>query len=230
VLQEQLEATPSRRSLPGDHRLDGRSGRLTIDDLRSYHRIYYNRSMLSCCVGTSKGGLLPRLRKPLAFSKGISNQEKSIDLLNSESEDYREKGGPIASIVMGYKVRTPEPTAMCSSARHDSLGGKSSLYQSLVRNKGCLWGDADYSLLSRPASSICGGSVPQEVAEVEKAWSRSRRLKKELVSVRELETAKIRWRPVSFSGRIRSSPGMLLAGMKLFELEGGGDYLPASGR
>ncbi|MFB3886452.1 MAG: M16 family metallopeptidase [Thermodesulfobacteriota bacterium] len=204
-LQEQLEATAFQvqpyhwpiigwmEDLP----------RLTLDDLKTYYRTYYNpiNAFIVVVGDFKKEELLPRIEKAFgSYPKGAApDQEKSKDPPQiGERRIFVKKEAQLPYLVMGYHVpnlREQDSYVLEVIATLLSGGKSSRLYQSLVREKQLvLSADADHSLLSRDPGLfyLSADLLPgKEVAEVEKALDQEvERLQKEPIGQLELEKAK----------------------------------------
>ena len=177
--------------------------RFTLEDLKSYYRIYYNpiNAFLVVVGDFKKEELLPKIEKAFgSYPKGVApNQDKDKDPPQTgERKIFVKKEAQLPSLVMGYHVpnlREPESYVLEVIATILSSGKSSRLYQSLVRDKRLvLSADADHSLLSRDPSLfyISADLLPgKEITEVEKALDQEvERLKKERVGEQELEKVK----------------------------------------
>jgi len=177
--------------------------RLTLDDLKSYYRTYYNpvNAFIVVVGDFKKDELLPRIEKAFgAYARGVvPDQDKVKDPPQvGERRILVKKEAQIPFLVMGYHVpnlRDPDSYVLEVIATILSGGKSSRFYQSLVRDKKLvLSADAENSLLSRDPSLfyISADLLPgKEVAEVEKALDQEvERLQKEPVGEKELEKAK----------------------------------------
>ena len=177
--------------------------RFTLEDLKSYYRIYYNpiNAFLVVVGDFKKEELLPKIEKAFdSYPKGVApNQDKDKDPPQTgERKIFVKKEAQLPSLVMGYHVpnlREPESYVLEVIATILSSGKSSRLYQSLVRDKRLvLSADVDHSLLSRDPSLfyISADLLPgKKITEVEKALDQEvERLKKERVGEQELEKVK----------------------------------------
>jgi zinc protease len=177
--------------------------RLTLEDLKSYYRTYYNpvNAFLVVVGDFKKDELLPKIEKAFrSYARGIvPNQDKVKDPPQvGERRISVKKEAQLPFLVMGYHVpnlRDPDSYVLEVIATILSGGKSSRFYQSLVREKRLvLSADADHSLLSRDPSLfyISADLLPgKDVVEVEKALDQElERLQKEPVGERELEKAK----------------------------------------
>ena len=177
--------------------------RLTLEDLKSYYRTYYNpvNAFLVVVGDFKKDELLPKIEKAFgSYARGVApDQEKVKDPPQvGERRISVKKEAQLPFLVMGYHVpnlRDPDSYVLEVIATILSGGKSSRFYQSLVREKRLvLSADADHSLLSRDPSLfyISADLLPgKEVAEVEKALDQEvERLQKEPVGEKELEKAK----------------------------------------
>ena len=205
VLQEQLEAT-AFQTQPYHWPIIGWMSdleRLTLEDLKTHYRIYYNpvNAFIVVVGDFRKDDLLPRIEKAFgSYPKGEApRQEKSIDPPQiGERRIFIKKEAQLPSIVMGYKVpnlREPDSYVLEVIATLLSGGKSSRLYKSLVRDKRLVFGvDADHTLISKDPSLfyLSADLLPgKEVTEIEKALDEEvDRLQKTPVDERELEKAK----------------------------------------
>jgi zinc protease len=205
VLQEQLEAT-AFQTQPYHWPIIGWTSdleRLTLEDLKTYYRVYYNpvNAFIVVVGDFRKDDLLPRIEKAFgSYAKGEApGQEKSIDLPQiGERRIFVKKEAQLPSIVIGYKVpnlRDPDSYVLEIIATLLSGGKSSRLYQGLVRDKRLVFGvDADHSLLSKDPSLfyLSADLLPgKEMTEIEKALDEEvERLQKTPVDDRELEKTK----------------------------------------
>ena len=177
--------------------------RLTLEDLKSYYRTYYNpvNAFLVVVGDFKKGEILPKIEKAFgSYVKGIvPNQDRAKDPPQiGERRISVKKEAQLPFLVMGYHVpnlRDPDSYVLEVIVAILSAGKSSRLYQSLVREKRLvLSADAEHSLLSHDPSLfyISADLLPgKEVAEVEKALDQEvERLQKEPVGEKELEKAK----------------------------------------
>ncbi len=177
--------------------------RFTLEDLKNYHKIYYNpvNAFLVVVGDFKREELVPKIEKAFgSIGKGIApNQEKDVDPKQlGERRIFVKKEAQLPYVVMGYHVpnlREPDSYVLEVTAALLSSGKSSRLYQSLVREKRLVLSvDADHSLVSRDPSLfyLSAELLPgKEVSEVEKALSEQiDRLKVELVAPHELEKAK----------------------------------------
>jgi zinc protease len=177
--------------------------RLTLEDLKSYYRTYYNpvNAFLVVVGDFKKDELLPKIEKAFgSYARGVvPDQDKVKDPPQvGERRISVKKEAQLPFLVMGYHVpnlRDPDSYVLEVIATILSGGKSSRFYQSLVREKRLvLSADADHSLLSRDPSLfyISADLLPgKEVAEVEKALDQElERLQKEPVGEKELEKAK----------------------------------------
>ena len=176
---------------------------LTLEDLKSYYRTYYNpvNAFLVVVGDFKKDELLPKIEKAFgAYARGVApDQDKVKDPPQvGERRISVKKEAQLPFLVMGYHVpnlRDPDSYVLEVIATILSGGKSSRFYQSLVREKRLvLSADADHSLLSRDPSLfyISADLLPEkEVAEVEKALDQEvERLQKEPIGENELEKAK----------------------------------------
>jgi zinc protease len=205
VLQEQLEAT-AFQTQPYHWPIIGWMSdleRLTLEDLKTHYRIYYNpvNALIVVAGDFRKDDLLPRIEKAFgSYPKGEApRQERSIDPPQiGERRIFIKKEAQLPSIVMGYKVpnlREPDSYVLEVIATLLSGGKSSRLYKGLVRDKRLVFGvDADHTLISKDPSLfyLSADLLPgKEVAEIEKALDEEvDRLQKTPVDERELEKAK----------------------------------------
>ena len=217
-------------------------GRLTLEDLKSYYRTYYNPvNAFIVAVGDFKEeDLLSQIEKTFgSYPRGIPpNQEVGRESPQiGERRIFVKKEAQLPSILMGYHVpnmQDPDGYVLEVTGMLLSAGKSSRFYQNLVRDKRLvLDADADYSLLSRDPGLFYLSADPlpgKEVAEVEKALDQEiERLQQEKVEDRELEKVKNQLE-ASFIYAQDSifSQAMLLA---RYEIVGGwraaDDYLPS---
>jgi zinc protease len=177
--------------------------RLTLEDLKSYYRTYYNpvNAFLVVVGDFKKDELLPKIEKAFgSYARGVApDQDKVKDPPQvGERRISVKKEAQLPYLVMGYHVpnlRDSDSYVLEVIATILSGGKSSRFYQSLVREKRLvLSADADHSLLSRDPSLFYISADPlpgKEVAEVEKALDQEvERLQKEPVGEKELEKAK----------------------------------------
>ena len=177
--------------------------RLTLEDLKSYYRTYYNpvNAFIVVVGDLKKEDLLPQIEKAFAsYPRGIPpNQEVGRESSQiGERRIFVKKEAQLPSILMGYHVpniKDPDAHVLEVIAMLLSAGKSSRLYQSLVRDKRLvLDADADYSLLARDPGLFYLSADPlpgKEVGEVEKALDQEiERLQQEKVEARELEKVK----------------------------------------
>jgi zinc protease len=177
--------------------------RLTLEDLKSYYRTYYNpvNAFLVVVGDFKKDELLPKIERAFgSYARGlVPNQDKAKDPPQiGERRISVNKEAQLPFLVIGYHVpnlRDPDSYVLEVIATILSAGKSSRFYQSLVREKGLvLSADAEHSLFSRDPGLffISADLLPgKEVAEVEKALDHEvRRLQKEPVGEKELEKAK----------------------------------------
>ena len=177
--------------------------RLTLEDLKSYYRTYYNpvNAFIVAVGDFKKEDLLPHIEKGFdSYPRGIPpNQEVGRESPQiGERRIFVKKEAQLPSILMGYHVpniKDPDGYVLEVIGMLLSAGKSSRLYQSLVRDKRLvLDADADYSLLSRDPGLFYLSADPlpgKEVAEVEKALDQEiERLQQEKVETRELEKVK----------------------------------------
>ena len=177
--------------------------RLTLEDLKSYYRTYYNpvNAFLVVVGDFKKDELLPKIEKAFgSYARGMApNQDKVKDPPQvGERRISVKKEAQLPFLVMGYHVpnlRDPDSYVLEVIGTILSGGKSSRFYRSLVRDKKLvLSADAENSLLSRDPSLfyISADLLPgKEVAEVEKALDQElERLQKEPVGEKELEKAK----------------------------------------
>jgi zinc protease len=204
-LLEQLEATAFQIQ-PYHWPIIGWMGdleRMTVEDLRTYHRTYYNpANAFLVVVGAFKTAeLIPRLEKAFGgIPKGPApDQQKALEQpQNGERRVLVKREAQAPFIVMAYHVpnlRDPDSYVLEVAATILSSGRSSRLYQHLVREKQiALSADADNSLVSRDPRLfyLSADPVPgKDTAEVEKALNEEiERLQREPVPEAELEKAK----------------------------------------
>jgi zinc protease len=177
--------------------------RLTLEDLKSYYRTYYNpvNAFLVVVGDFKKDELLPKIEKAFgSYARGVvPDQDKVKDPPQvGERRISVKKEAQLPFLVMGYHVpnlRDPDSYVLEVIATILSGGKSSRFYQSLLREKRLvLSADADHSLLSRDPSLfyISADLLPgKELVEVEKALDQEiERLQKEPVGEKELEKAK----------------------------------------
>jgi zinc protease len=177
--------------------------RLTLEDLKSYYRTYYNpvNAFLVVVGDFKKDELLPKIERAFgSYERGVvPNQDKVKDPPQvGERRISVKKEAQLPFLVMGYHVpnlRDSDSYVLEVIATILSGGKSSRFYQSLVREKRLvLSADAEHSLLFRDPSLfyISADLLPgKEVAEVEQALDQEvERLQKEPVGEKELEKAK----------------------------------------
>jgi zinc protease len=174
--------------------------RLTLDELKSYYREYYNPvNAFVVVVGDfKKEELLSRIEKAFgAYPKGNPpNQEVPLESPQlGERRIYVKKEAQLPSLLIGYHVpnwRDPDSYVLDVIATLLAGGKSSRLYESLVRNQRLvLSADADYSLLSKDPGLFYLSADPlpgKETTDVERALDQElEKLQKEKVTERELE-------------------------------------------
>jgi zinc protease len=153
--------------------------RLTLEDLNSYYRTYYNpvNAFIVAVGDFKKEDLLSQIEKTFgSYPRGIPpNQEGGRESPQiGERRIFVKKEAQLPSILMGYHVpnmKDPDGYVLDVTGMLLSAGKSSRLYQNLVRDKRLvLDADADYSLLSRSGPLTFRGSSRKEVAEVERLW------------------------------------------------------------
>jgi len=177
--------------------------RLTLDDLKTYYRTYYDpaNAFLVVVGDFKKEDLLPKIREAFgAYHRGVApNQDRGKESPQiGERKIFVKKEAQLPFLVMGYHVpnlREKDSYVLEVIATILSRGKSSRLYQTLVQEKRLVFSaDADHSLLSRDPSLfyLSADLLPgKEVVEVEKAFNQEvERLQREPVGERELEKAK----------------------------------------
>jgi zinc protease len=176
---------------------------LTLDDLKSYYRKYYNPSnSFIVAVGDFKvGKFLGMIRKAFgSIPKGVAPQQKrDVDPPQTgERRIYVKREAHLPSIVIGYHVpdlRQPDSYALEVLATILSEGKSSRLYKDLVVDKQLAFSvDAENPLLSKDPSLFYLSADIQpgrNVADAEKALDDEiEKLHSEPVGEKELEKAK----------------------------------------
>ncbi len=177
--------------------------RFTLEDLKKYHRIYYNpaNAILVVVGDFQKKDILHGIEQSFGpLPKGVApNQEMDVDPKQAgERRIAVKKEAQLPFLVMSYHVpnlRHPDSYVLEVTAAILSSGKSSRLHQSLVREKRLvLDADAEHSLLSRDPGLFYLSAQPlpgKEVGEVEKALDQEvERLQKEWVGEPELAKAK----------------------------------------
>jgi zinc protease len=177
--------------------------RFTIDDLKSYHQVYYNpaNAFLVVVGDFKKEELLQTLKETFGqIPKGVLPlQERDKDPSQSgERRIWVKKEAQLPFLIMGYHVpNIGSPDSYVLEVLSEILsGGKSSrFYKDLVHDKQLLLGaDADNSLLSRDPNLFTISAEPlpgKDISEIEKALEQEiERIKKEPVGEQELQKAK----------------------------------------
>ena len=177
--------------------------RLNLEDLKSYHQIYYNpaNAFLVLVGDFKKEVLLQTIREAFGqIPKGRPpSQEKDKDPPQSgERRIFIKKEAQLPFLLMGYHIpnlSSPDSYALEVIAEILSGGTSSRFYRDLVHDKQLvLDADADNSILSRDPSLFTLSVQPlpdKDMAEIEKALDQEiERIKKEPVEEQELQKAK----------------------------------------
>jgi zinc protease len=177
--------------------------RFTLEDLKAYHRTYYNpvNAFLVVVGDFQREEILSKIKKTFGLiPKGLPPvQDKDKEPSQpGERRIFVKKEAKLPYLVMGYHVpnlRNPDSYVLELIAAILSDGKSSRFYQSLVQEKQLvLSADADNSLLSRDPGLFYVSAEPlpgKELDGVEKALEQEiERLQKEPVSEHELEKAK----------------------------------------
>jgi len=243
-LAEQLEATAFQSSpyhwptIGWEQDIEG----LTLEDLQSYYRTYYNpaNAVLVVVGDFRKEELLPRIQA--AFGpiprQETPSQKKGLDPPQSgERRITVSRPAELPFLLMGYHVpNLPSPDGYVLEVIAVMLaGGKSSrLYQGLVQERQlALSVEADNALLSRDPHlfSLSAQPLPGHTAEeLEKALDQElTRLQKEPVPEAELEKAKNQLEAAFIYGQDSLfSQAMLLAQHEIVSgWRAADDYLPS---
>ena len=179
--------------------------RFTIDDLKSYHQIYYNpaNAFLVVVGDFKKGKLLPQLQETFGqIPKGVTpSQGRDTDPTQSgERRIFVKKEAQLPYLIMGYHIpNISSPDSYVLEVLTEILsGGKSArFYKDLVHDRQLLLGaDVDNPLLSHDPNlfAIYAAPLPgKDMSEIEKALEQEiERVKKEPVGEQELQKAKNR--------------------------------------
>jgi zinc protease len=177
--------------------------RFTLDDLKTYHQIYYNpvNAFLVVVGDFKKDELLRSINKAFGqIPKGtLPEQKKDKDPPQTgERRIYVKKEAQLPFLVIAYHIpNLTSPDSYVLEVIAEILaGGKSSrLYRDLVHDEQLLLSvDADNSLLSHDPNLFTVSAEPlpgKDIAEIEKELSQEiERLKKEPVDEHELQKAK----------------------------------------
>jgi zinc protease len=176
----------------------------TLDDIRTYHQIYYNpvNAFIVVVGDFKKDELLSSISKAFGqIPKGhLPEQEKDRDPpQKGERRIYVKKEAHLPFLEIGYHVpnltNSPDSYVLEVIACILSGGESSRLYKNLVYDKQlALSVDAENSLLSHDPDlfTISVEALPgKDTAEIEKAlYQEIERLKKERVDEHELQKAK----------------------------------------
>ncbi len=176
---------------------------LTIGDLRSYYKKYYNpvNSFIVAVGDFKKGEVLGMIEKAFgSIPKGIlPDQKRDMDPRQTgERRIYVRREAQLPSLVIGYHVpnlRQPDSYVLDVLATILSGGKSSRLYRSLVLDRQLAFSvDAQDSLLSRdPGLFYLSADLRpgKEVDDAERALNQEiEKLQKEPVGEKELEKAK----------------------------------------
>lgn len=218
---------------------------LTLADLKSYYRSYYNpvNAFLVVVGDFSEEELLAKIEKAFgSVPPGVKpDQEKAIDPpQQGERRIFLKRQAQLPYILMGYHVpnlRNGDSYVLKVIATILSGGRSSRFYRDLLREKHLvLDADASNSLLSKDPGLFLISAEPlpkKSTAEVEKAIDEEiRRLQTEPVGERELQKAK-NLLEASF---ISSQDSLFFQAMLLAQYEIAQDwrtidqYLPALGK
>lgn len=218
---------------------------LTLADLKSYYRTYYNpvNAFLVVVGDFSKKELLAKIEKAFGSAPpGVKpDQEKAIDPpQQGERRIFLKRQAQLPYILMGYHVpnlRNRDSYVLEVIATILSGGRSSRFYRDLLREKHLvLDADASNSLLSKDPGLFLISSEPlpkKSTAEVEKAIDEEiRRLQTEPVGERELQKAK----NLLAASFISSQDSLFFQAMLLAQYEIAQDwrtidqYLPALGK
>ncbi len=177
--------------------------RFTLEDLKSYHRMYYNpaNAFLVVVGDFKKEVLLQTIKEKFGqVPKGQApTQARDKDPVQTgERRVFTKKEAQLPFIIMGYHIpnlTSPDSYVLEVIAEILSGGKSSRFYKNLVHNKQLvLDADADNSLLSKDPGLFMLSAEPlpgKETAEVEKALDQEiERLKSEPVGDNELQKAK----------------------------------------
>jgi zinc protease len=216
--------------------------RFTLEDVKNYHRTYYNpsNSFLVVVGDFKKGALLPEIEKYFgSIPKGTApDQKRDKDGPQlGERRIFVKKEAQLPYILIGYHVpnlASPDSYVLEVIAEILSSGKSSRLYKELVHDKQLVLDvDADNSLLSRDPDLFALSAEPlpgKDVVEIEKTLDKEiERLKTEPVNARELQKAKNQIEAAFIYGQDSLFyQAMLLA---RYEIDGGwkaiDDYLPS---
>jgi len=177
--------------------------RFTLEDLKAYHKLYYNpaNAVIVVAGDFKKEQLLPRIRKSFGLiPKGIApDQKRGVDQKQAgERRIVVKREAQLPSIVIGYhapNLHNPDSYVLEVITAILSSGKSSRFYKDLVREKQLvLSADADHMLISHDPGLfyISAELLPgKEPVEVEKALDEEiARLQKEPVSAKELQKVK----------------------------------------
>jgi zinc protease len=177
--------------------------RFTIEDLKSYHQVYYNpaNAFLVAVGDFKKEELLQTLKETFGrIPKGVSPvQERDKDLSQSgERRIFVKKEAQLPFLIMGYHIpNISSPDSYALEVLSEILsGGKSArFYKDLVHDRQLVLGaDADNSLLSHDPNlfTIYAEPLPgKDMSEIEKALDQEiDRIKQDPVGAQELQKAK----------------------------------------
>jgi zinc protease len=179
--------------------------RFTIDDLKSYHEIYYNpaNAFLVVVGDFKKEKLLSQLQETFGqIPKGVTpSQGRDTDPTQTgERRVFVKKEAQLPYLIVGYHIpNISSPDSYVLEVLTEILsGGKSArFYKDLVHDKQLLLGaDVDNPLLSHDPTlfAIYAAPLPgKDMSEIEKALEQEiERVKKEPVGEQELQKAKNR--------------------------------------
>jgi zinc protease len=177
--------------------------RLNLEDLKSYHQIYYNpaNAFLVIVGDFKKEDLLQTIQEAFGqVPKGQPPaQEKDKDPPQSgERRIFIKKEAQLPFLLMGYHIpnlSSPDSYVLEVIAEILSGGKSSRFYKDLVHDRQLVLGaDADDSILSRDPGLFTLSAQPlpdKDMAEIEKALDQEiERIKKEPVEEQELQKAK----------------------------------------
>lgn len=176
--------------------------RLTLDDLKTYYRTYYNpaNAFIVLAGDFKKEEMLPRIQKAFgSVPMGTRpDQEKALEEPQAgERRILVKREAQLPFILIGYHVpnlRRADSYALEVVAALLSQGKSSRFYEGLIRKGLALSANADNDFLSRDPSLFLVSVQPSpgtDTVEVEKTIDREmERLPKEPVASEELEKAK----------------------------------------
>ena len=177
--------------------------RFTIDDLRAYHKVYYDpaNAFLVVVGDFKKEKLLPELQEAFGqIPKGVAPpQGRDKDPAQSgERRIFVRKEAQLPFLIMGYhipNISSPDSYVLEVISQILSGGKSARFYKDLVHDRQLLLGaDADNPLLAHDPDlfSIYAAPLPgKDMSEIEKALEQEiERIKKEPVGAQELQKAK----------------------------------------